>query len=207
MIRRFRNVVRGVLQSYGPARVKRALWNSEFKGGRWNCLESTPGDCIYTYIEKYAQSGSILDLGCGSGSTGNELSYDSYGKYTGVDISDAAVQKSIVRSQQNGRQVKNNYCQFDVFRYVPSQRYDVILFRDSLYYVPRGNVKSMLDRYSHYLTKRGVFVVRMANGNEKYRAFVETIELNYRVVEKAFVEEQDALVLVFSGAPQPARKA
>jgi len=186
-----------VIQRYGSARVKRMLWNKEFASGRWDCLESTPGDCVYPFIERYSQSGAVLDLGCGSGSTGNELDYGAYTLYTGVDISDAAIDKSVARTRQNGRDGKNDYYQGDIFRYQPTRPYDVILFRDSLYYIPHSNVKSMLDRYAQHLTGHGVFIVRMASGGENYRTFVQIIERNFVVLEKVFFEKLDALVFVF----------
>ncbi len=153
--------------------------------------------CVYPVIQKYATRGSILDLGCGSGSTGNELSLESYDQYTGVDISDAAIEKARTRTEQNHRADRNEFLQGDVFRYVPARTYDVIVFRDSIYYVPRAQVRPMLNRYSQYLTGRGVFIVRIANANDKYQAFVHTIEESFEVVEKAFSTHPDALVIVF----------
>jgi SAM-dependent methyltransferase len=192
-----RQVLRGMLQTYGTEGMKRSLWNSEFSGGRWSCLDSTPEDYIYPIVEHYAGGGSILDLGCGSGSTGNELTEGSYRRYTGVDISDAAIEKAAARSATNNRSATNEYFQSDVVRYEPKQSYDVILFRDSIYYVPRASVAPMLVRYSKSLTGRGVFVVRMANADEKYRAFVEAIEHSFDVLARERSHQPEALVLVF----------
>src|SRR5262245_18919549 len=94
LVRKVRNIVRGFLQAYGTTKVKRHLWNTEFSRGRWDCLDRTPCDCIYPYIEKYANNGSILDLGCGSGSTGSELDAIIYRYFIGVDISDVAIEKA-----------------------------------------------------------------------------------------------------------------
>ena len=102
-INKFQNVIRALLQEWGSARVKKNLWNREFSQGRWDYIDSTPEDCVYYYIEKYCRGGSILDLGCGSGNTGNELSCDRYGIYTGIDISDVAIQKAITRSRASRR--------------------------------------------------------------------------------------------------------
>ena len=106
LAQRVKNGLRGIAQRWGTPHVKRALWNREFKGGRWNSIEHTPGDVVYGYIEKYCRHGSILDLGCGSGNTGCELNSEKYEDYTGVDISDVAVEKAIERSrmlQRGGR--------------------------------------------------------------------------------------------------------
>ncbi|MGD1216137.1 MAG: hypothetical protein ABR861_14245 [Terriglobales bacterium] len=54
-----RNVTRRFLQAYGTEKVKSHLWDLEFAQGRWDCLDSTPGDCMYAFIEKYASKGSI----------------------------------------------------------------------------------------------------------------------------------------------------
>src|SRR5262245_51888912 len=94
LAQRTHNIVRGLLQRYGTSAVKRRMWNSEFSGGRWDQFDSTPNDCVYPYVERHAENGSVLDLGCGAGNTGHELLASSYQFYTGVDISDAAVEKA-----------------------------------------------------------------------------------------------------------------
>ncbi len=70
------------------------------------------------------------------------------------------------------------YLQSDIFSYVPSQSFDVILFRDSIYYVPRRQITPMLQRYAQYLEEGGVFIVRMASV-DKYQDIVEIIETHF----------------------------
>lgn len=194
---RIRNVTRGLLQAYGTEKVKSHMWDVEFAHGRWDCLASTPGDCVYPFIEKYANTGSILDLGCGSGSTGNEIAETAYRDYTGVDISRVATSKAKRRTEENGRADKNRFFQSDVSSYVPTQQFDVILFRDSIYYVPRAKIAPMLDRYSKYLTREGVFIVRMWDGRDKHRGIVDAIKGKFDIIDKHMSEQSNTVILVF----------
>src|SRR5262245_7357764 len=89
---KIRNVVRGLKQRWGTGEMKRALWNKEFASGHWSNLENTVEDVIYYYLRRYCKDGSLLDLGCGSGNTGCELADNAYRDYTGVDISDVAIE-------------------------------------------------------------------------------------------------------------------
>lgn len=196
LVRKLRNILRRLLQVYGTSNAKRWLWNTEFSGGRWDCLARTPGDCVYPYVEKYANNGSILDLGCGSGSTANELSATACRAYIGVDISDVAINKGRRRTEENGRADRNRFFQSDLFSYVPSQQFNVILFRDSIYYLPCKKIIRMLNRYSKYLKEGSVFIVRMT-WSDKYQEIVDTIESNFEVVEKRFHNQPKAIVLVF----------
>lgn len=199
MARRAKSIIRAALQGYGTDAVKRALWNHEFSGGRWACLERTTGDFVYRYVEASANGGSILDLGCGSGNTGTELLASSYSRYVGVDISDVAVAKAHARSVADGRAASNTYVRSDIVTYVPDRQYDVILFRDSIYYVrPRRHVSPTLERYAGYLTSSGVLIVRMYDVSGKYAAIVETIESRFHVVARD-VTASRAMVLVFRG--------
>src|SRR6185436_19758258 len=91
---KFKNLLRGLKQVWGTARMKQELWDREYAAGKWNHCENTAGDRIYAFVEKYCRNGSILDMGCGSGNTSNELDANRYGDYTGVDVSDVAVQKA-----------------------------------------------------------------------------------------------------------------
>src|SRR5271168_4738318 len=98
---------RGFMMSYGPSDIKKRLWDKEFSGTKWDFINITVGDCVYPYLEKYAQNGNILDLGCGPGNTANELAENVYKTYMGVDISEAALAKAVKRTEKNGRAHKN----------------------------------------------------------------------------------------------------
>jgi SAM-dependent methyltransferase len=197
LIEKTRNVFRRALQEFGPRSVKRRLWNVEFSGGRWDCLNQTQGDCLYPYIEKYVRGGSILDLGCGSGNTGAELAADSYRDYTGVDVSDVAIEKAKKSTEKCARTGKNRFFESDILTYVPAQQFDVILFRDSLYYVSRLRLKATLDRHSRYLKPDGVFIVRLWDAGEKYKWIVDCIVSHFAVLEEHFSEQPKSAVIVF----------
>jgi SAM-dependent methyltransferase len=191
-----RGALRALLQAYGTTNIKKRLWDVEFSKGRWDCLDRTPDDCVYPYLEKHANNGSILDLGCGSGSTGNELDTAVYEHYVGVDISGVAIARAQERTEENRRTDRNSYLQSDIFSYVPDRRFDVILFRDSIYYVPHRQINAMLQRYAQYLEAGAVFIVRMADG-DRYEDIVETIETHFEIVDKHVAHDPKAVVLVF----------
>ncbi len=193
---RLRALTRAMQQKWGTVSAKRNLWNSEFQNGRWDYLEQTGDDCVYAFIERHCNGGSVLDLGCGSGNTGHEVREEKYGDYTGVDISDVAVQKAIHRTQGTGRARKNRYVHSDISTYRPDKKYHVILFREALYYTPRSQIRPLLRRYCDFLTEQGVFILRMCDRN-KFRFILETIESNFRAVEKYLDESTPAVIIVF----------
>ncbi len=178
LVRRTLTFARGFLLSYGPANVKKAFWNKEFSGGKWNFIDDTSSDCVYRHLEQHAQGGDILDLGCGPGNTANELSVNSYRTYIGVDISESALAKGQKRTNKNGRTTKNSFVCSDFLNYVPTHDFDVILFRESLYHVPYGQVLELLGKYSKHLKNSGVFIVRLFLGDR------ETGEIKIRVKRK-----------------------
>ena len=191
--------VRGITKRWGPSTLKRGLWDEEYASGKWTHCEHTGDDPLYGLIEKYCRKGSILDLGCGSGNTSNELNFKCYEEYVGMDISQVAIEKAAVRSEKNGRGTKNKYVQSDILGYVPSKKHDVILFRDSINNVPRPKVLATLDRYVQYLKPEGVLIVRLSG--ECVRDFQElmgSIEAKFKVVDKyAGPECGGVITLVF----------
>jgi SAM-dependent methyltransferase len=196
LITKVRNVFRRMLQSFGSTSIKKMMWNKEFAEGRWDHLAETPGDCVYQYVEKYSQGGDILDLGCGSGNTGNELDYSVYHSYIGIDISDVAIQKAVSRSELSGRIAKNRYIHSDITTYVPQGAYRVILFRESINYVAHMNIKRMLQRYRGYLDERGVLIVRLCD-RYKYKIIIDIIRVNFHVLEEFLPRDLRVAVVIF----------
>jgi SAM-dependent methyltransferase len=156
-----------------------------------------PDDCVYAHVERYANQGSVLDLGCGPGTTGTELAAETYTQYTGVDISAVAVEKARKRADENHRADRNAYLQADIFSYAPTQRHDVILFGDSLYYIPQRSMLSMLNRYSRYLKADGVFIARIYG--RRYQTILDLIDKHFDVVER-HVYRDEIFVIVFRAA-------
>lgn len=195
-----KTLLRSALKSYGPSRVKRQLWDEEFSSGHWDFIDDTRGDCVYPVLEKYLNGGGILDLGCGPGNTANELSAASYSSYVGVDISEKALSKARVRSEACGRAARNQFVQGDFLGFAPTQQFDVILFRESMYHVPVGRIKPMLDRYSHFLRDGGVFVVRMnATGGKlgRPKAMADIMLTEFDAIEKRQFGDTGPMVIVF----------
>jgi len=177
--------------------LKRRLWNREFAAGRWDFIERTPGDPVYQCVEKHCKQGSILDLGCGSGNTGCELDVKAYHDYTGVDISEVALKKARQRSAAVQRAGRNRYVQSDILTYVPDRSYDVILFRESIYYIPQGRIKGLLNRYSNYLKPGGVFIVRWHDSGSGQR-IPEVVGAGYKVLEQQLLSPTGPVIFVFN---------
>jgi SAM-dependent methyltransferase len=205
---RTKNVLRGLVQRYGTESIKKYLWDYEFSSGRWNCLDNMNGDCVYRHVERHARGGSILDLGCGPGATGAELARHSYSSYTGVDISNIAVEKAIHRAQRDGRTDTNRYFQGDIGIYVPDKKHDLMLFGDSLYYLPWNSIPDTLERYAEHLTIGGVFIARIYG--RRFSRIMDAIESRFEVIERHTYPAggDEIFVLVFRKRQQaPARSA
>jgi cyclopropane fatty-acyl-phospholipid synthase-like methyltransferase len=194
--------VRGFLLSYGNTTTKKTIWDKEYHANKWHFADQTESDCVYAHLERHSKGGKILDIGCGSGNTCTELVDTAYTSYLGVDISEEALAKAAERSNAAGRSAKNRFVQSDFLNFNSTERFNVILFRESMYHVPLERVKSLLDKYSSNLAEDGVFIVRlyiMQNGKVKFRPkkMIEIISNNFPVIEHNQYGNAGAVVIVF----------
>jgi SAM-dependent methyltransferase len=186
IVERTLRFTRGFILSYGPSGIKKRFWDREFSGTKWDFIDNTVGDCVYPYLEKYANHGNILDLGCGPGNTANELAEDVYQKYIGVDISEAALAKAVKRTQESGRAGKNSFVNSDFLEYSPAQEFDVILFRESMYHIPYGQVLPILKKFSTHLKNTGVFIVRLYAGDHRPGVIKTRVTAKLDLIKREF---------------------
>jgi 2-polyprenyl-6-hydroxyphenyl methylase/3-demethylubiquinone-9 3-methyltransferase len=175
--------------------TKKAIWDAEFASGKWDFLEDARDERLYHYLEKYSGNGDILDLGCGAGNTGTEIADSKYRRYIGVDVSEIAIRQASDRSLQAHREHKNQYICADIFSYEPSDTYQMILFRESLFYIPTSRINGLLEKYSKHLNESGVFVVSMY-ASDKHRSIIRVIENNYQIIDRSSRDGSD-VILVF----------
>jgi len=181
---------------WGSPAIKQRLWNKEFARGDWDHIENTASDCVYRYVEKYCCHGAILDMGCGSGNTANELDINSYTEYLGVDISDVAIRKAAERSVRNNRGDKNHWLRSDITSFCPSKRYHVILFRESIYYLSMKQIADTFAKLKGCLEEQGVFIVRMYD-RERSSYIVSFLKQHFQLIEEYVTVDSNTTVLVF----------
>jgi len=196
-----RKVMHGFLKRFGSTRLKQHLWNNEYERGEWNGprtdLVSPRADSVFGVIERFLRQGDILDLGCGDGEVGLKLA-SRYRRYVGVDISDVAVRKALSKvPRAAGRSHAVRFLVDDIKTFVPDMQFSVILFRESLYYLPRGDIEPVLLRYCHYLAERGVLIVRL-HDRHKFKGIVQLIDRRFAVIERHCPEGAETVILVFA---------
>ncbi len=196
-----RGVIAAFMKRWGPPAAKQRVWDSEYKTGKWtydkNGQHNEAQEPVYQFLERYGTDGTILDLGCGSGMTALEMK-NTFRAYVGVDVSEIAIQKArAALSEESSRAEKVRFFVGDIEKFESDTRYSIILFRESLYYVPRHQIKGMLDRYISHLHTDGVFIVRLCD-REKYKGLVSLLEENLKVIEKYAPQNSSLTILVCS---------
>lgn len=131
-----------------------ADWEAEFLNGRWDYLDKLPIErsrhaIISTYYQHYFPSGNVLDVGCGEATMCDYV--NDKAKYFGIDISPTAIKKGLKKGSLN------LICS-DATNFEPSQKFDVIVFSEMLFYT---DYKSLIKQYSNYLAKDGIFIISM----------------------------------------------
>jgi len=191
--------VRGLTKRWGTTALKRAAWNAEFRRGEY--LHDTAGSRrsrISDWVEAYCHGGHVLDLGCSDGHVALSLDPLKYTSYTGVDISPIGIQQAREKclARQDSRATKNTFIVGDICSYRPEHSMDVILFKDSLYYVNRVTIASLLSRYRRSLTANGVFIVHM--DNIRRHGWIEgLLETTFDIQERTSALDPTGRLLVF----------
>lgn len=142
-------------------RINRDRWNYQYNKGLWDGLKALDELARFSVIVgyvKYLKPGQpeILEIGCGEGLLQQRLQTQNYGRYVGVDISDAAI--GIARSLADE---KCEYLVADMDTYTPPGAYDLIIFNEVIYY-SKHPLKT-LQRLATYLKSDGLLIVTINN--------------------------------------------
>lgn len=194
-----------LLKRWGTLSEKQSIWDSEYDAGKWTYSKILPNneatEPIYRFLEMFSSGGSILDLGCGSGMTALEMT-NNFAEYVGVDVSQVAVEKArLALCNEPTRRRKVSFTVADIATYQPSARYKVILFRESIYYVPQCQIKDMLRRYSTHLLPNGVFIVRLCD-RYKYE-YIAKLLMSRFGGQQVFVADDSAMSIFVCSAHKP----
>jgi 2-polyprenyl-3-methyl-5-hydroxy-6-metoxy-1,4-benzoquinol methylase len=142
-------------------------WDKEWKSGAWTYMETIAVERSRiaiiggVLIPMYSPStnSSVLDIGCGEGAISDFFSYAQKAKYVGVDLS-----KEAISFAKKTRGPPRKFVHAAAHLFVPSHKFDVVVFSDVLYYVEHEKV---LKQYAEYMNPAAIIIISIFHQTEK----------------------------------------
>jgi len=161
---------------FGWSKLRSMAFDEKYRSGTWVTLADGVGEFPFI-VQKYLNAGDLLMLGCGGASLLEGLDLPTLRSVLGVDLSPEAIRLAGCYSRSNVTFQVGNMETFD-----PPNNYDVILFSESLNYVPLPKQGELLRRLSGRLKPGGVFVITFAEA-ERYRDMLDAMRRAFTVHE------------------------
>lgn len=160
------------LIGYRPQRVSPQTWDAEYRGGQWEYLrrmDNLAGLISILGYCQYLNPASILDVGCGEGLLAEKLKLLPYTSYLGIDVSGEAIASATARLGD----ARSRFVVAEAQSFQSDARFDVIVFNQSLYYLP--DPAGVMTHYRALLAPQGRIIVSMTH-NARNRAVWPLVE-------------------------------
>lgn len=173
----------------GPL-LRRLAFDAKFENGDW--IHSPDYHLAKVISELYA-GGDILSMGNGGNALGRALDQKDYYFYLGLDVSTKATAYARQLSDCN----KQHFITRDMTKFKSSWKFDVIVFPESIYYLPPTAQLSLLRKLSSNLKKNGHFIITIAQPARQFSS-LELIRNNFTCVsDRAMLSWASRWLLVF----------
>jgi len=175
---------------FAPAAVRRAAFDEKYRLRQWGKEKEHSAD-LRAVLLKHLRQGDLLLLGCGAASILENLDKEGMNSAIGVDLSAEALR---IAKQYESKAIR--FVQADMLQFETSDRFDVIMFSESLYYVPAAQQGAFLHRLLSNLKAGGVFLVTLAQP-ARYHAILEMIRKEFTVLEDRPLASSSRHMIVF----------
>lgn len=184
----------------GDVPKPKAAWDEQYASGGWDFLNGVAELGHYSVIVGYAAwfrpGGAVLDVGCGAGVLHDRFLSVGYDTYTGVDISEVAID-GLRRRDLPG----TSFVAIDAEEFDPQRTFDVVVFNESITYFtdPIGQ----FERYLGFVGSEGIAIVSCHVQSARAQAVLRDLEATWDVLDACEVSRGATSwrVVAFSGRP------
>ncbi len=174
----------------GDIPVSPTVWNEQYAAGRWDFLAGLEQLARYSviagYIHHLKPNAAVLDVGCGEGLLLRSYRPYGYRAYLGIDIAEQAIARLAAMADD-----KTHFICTDAELFAPEQKFDVIVFNESLYYF--SEPLRIFARYLDYLQENGIVIVSTFLGSKRAVAILKRIKERYNLLDEVKIEHNNDL--------------
>ena len=181
-------------------RDPRERWNYQYGIGQWDSLkdsrERERQELVKAYFIKYAEGGSLLEIGAGDGIL-PELVFQKkhYSTYVGTDVADIVMDKANVRIGDD----RHKFMFGDMNNWTITEKFDVVLFNECINYAENLD-KTFKDAFKN-LKDGGVFIVSM-HEHKRSPEIWAAFERNFTILEQKLVQNDYSKWMVKVAKPK-----
>ena len=136
------------------------------------------------YQKELRPRGAVLDVGCGDGILRTHLHADAFSRYVGIDFAEA-VGRAAKRIDD-----RTSFAAADMRAFQTSDRFDAIVFNESLYYV--DNPIGELQRFAGFLNPEGIFLVSMHRKPKSERIWTD-IASRFEMIDRVTIGNRNGV--------------
>jgi 2-polyprenyl-3-methyl-5-hydroxy-6-metoxy-1,4-benzoquinol methylase len=175
---------------FGPLKLRGLAFDEKYRQGHWSFHSN--GDELSAVINRYLRGGDLLIMGCGGASVLEGMDLHGVKSVLGIDLSQEAI-----RLANRFASDKVSFQLADMVTFECPNHYDLILFSESLNYVPVAGQESLLRRLAESLKPGGVFVVTFSQA-KRYKNMIDGIRRDFVVLEDRTFTGSNRHLIVFN---------
>jgi 2-polyprenyl-3-methyl-5-hydroxy-6-metoxy-1,4-benzoquinol methylase len=175
---------------FGSQKLRSMAFDEKYRRGDWRFHDDGPGE-LAEVIQRNLRNGDLLLMGCGGASVLAGIESDNLSSVLGIDLSEEAL-----RLANQYSSAKASFLVAEMETFVCPRNYDVILFSESLNYIPAGRQLPLLKRLGGSLKENGVFIVTFSQAR-RYMDIIYRIRGNYFMIEDRSFVDSERHLLVF----------
>jgi SAM-dependent methyltransferase len=190
-----------LIRRFGTWKLRQAAYDARTLSGKWDYSPDDVSPVLVEAILRYAGRGKVALMGCGTGALAAVLDRSGCPCILGIDLSTVAIERATMRGLAHAR-----FEVADIASWDGREKYDAIVFEESLYYLRPKERVPVLTRLQLSLTPTGAFVITVSDA-VRYRAMLDMIRSQFHVLEDRDKATWDSgqRLLVFRCPGQPER--
>jgi SAM-dependent methyltransferase len=178
---------------FGSRSLRSLAFDEKYRRGNWD-HHNDGGSELTSIVLRHLRNGDLLVLGCGSATVLDGVETSGLNSALGVDLS-----REAIRLASRFACARIHFLIQDMELLELTSSYDVILFSESLYYVPLYRQSALLQRLSNHLKEGGVFIVTLSEP-KRYAEILNNIRGLFDVQEDRPFVGSSRHILVFTAS-------